>query len=391
MVENKIRIGVISPFYPPFLGGAEIVAERVTNTLLARGYAVEVQTLKHDDSLPGSETLGDLSITRHPFSYRKVLGFTDISSPSFVETVRHWDVDVVHMHSVTFPTLLSRALDGLKKRGTPIMVMPHGVFEAVSGSYKSLRALTYRFLARAVLKNLFRNVSLLGASSEFDVELLASNKIYNGRFRVLLNGVDVPELHDRSILNDEESGQGQPLNLLHVASVKPNKGHLDVLQALETLGSLYRYHVVGSGGEIWKDHEKKVKDYARSSKKAEVVFHGRVDNSERDELYRRADVVIIPSHMETFPLSVLEGMSYGKAVIATDVGGVVDMVEHETNGLLIPARESSAVASALQELTDPALRARIGREARKKIVQTFTWESVVDRYEAATLELRRDG
>lgn len=384
MVASTSRIGVLSTFYPPFLGGAEIVAGRVTRMLAERGHTLEVHTLKHDPDLPDVEHADGVRITRHPFEFRKVLGFNDVHAPSLLAAVETWEVDVVHLHSVSFPTMLARAAQRLSRRGVPVGLISHGIFEAITGEHAGVKGIAYRILAKQTLRRLFHNVSMLGALSEFDVSLLRDEGVFDGRHRRLFNGVDLPDIGEA--VAPASTGT---LDVIHVASIKPNKGHLDVLAALAQTDAAVTYHIVGSGGDIWRAHEETVRRAIASlDLGGRIVEHGRVSDERRDELYHRADVVIVPSHQETFPLSVLEGMSYGKPVVATRVGGTSDMIDDGVNGLLIEPCRPGSIARALETLRSADLRVRLGRRARAEVSERFTWDSVVSRYEELTEDLR---
>jgi glycosyltransferase involved in cell wall biosynthesis len=82
-------------------------------------------------------------------------------------------------------------------------------------------------------------------------------------------------------------------------------------------------------------------------------------------------VFVLPSHVENFPITVLEAMSAGRAVVASRVGGVPDQIEDGVGGLLVPPRDPGALAAALGQLAhDRALRERMGalnaRRARER-------------------------
>jgi glycosyltransferase involved in cell wall biosynthesis len=84
------------------------------------------------------------------------------------------------------------------------------------------------------------------------------------------------------------------------------------------------------------------------------------------ELLGSADVVVSTSHTEGLPLSLLEAFAHGVPVVATDVGGVSELVTHEVNGLLVAPRDPDATASALARLAgDEPLRLRLAAQARR--------------------------
>ncbi|WP_083939279.1 glycosyltransferase family 4 protein [Deinococcus apachensis] len=383
MVEQKYRIGILTPFYPPFIGGAEVVTERVARMLAARGHLVEVHTLRYEQSLPIEVLEGSIKVFRHPFEFIKLFGFTDIHSPSLMQAMKRLEADVVHIHSVTFPYFLAKASSHIKTRDIPSIIITHGIFETVDGGYRGFKGRIYRLLARHALSMLFSKITALGALSSFDVKILKNSHIFHGTYKILLNGVDLQRLNTPSTRSKD-----RPLKLIHVASLKPNKGHMDVLEALSQSDLNVEYHVIGSGGSLWRAHEEKFKEAITFHNLQEkVICHGRVSDEIKDQLYQESDIVIVPSEAETFPLSVLEGMSYGKPVIATRVGGVEDMIENNIEGLLIDPGKPECIVKAIYELLDPSTRARLGEAAYEKALIKFNWDVVVDRYEELTREI----
>jgi glycosyltransferase involved in cell wall biosynthesis len=96
--------------------------------------------------------------------------------------------------------------------------------------------------------------------------------------------------------------------------------------------------------------------------------------------------------MEGTPLAVQEAMASGMAVVTTETCGMIDLVENEFDGLLVPPGDSMALESAIWRLSqDPDLRARLGHAAQETM-RRFTWERTVRGVEAAcTSALRRVG
>lgn len=105
-------------------------------------------------------------------------------------------------------------------------------------------------------------------------------------------------------------------------------------------------------------------------------FLGRLDGTAVESLMRGARAVVVPSvWFENAPMSVLEAMAAGKAVIASRIGGIPEQIEHERDGILVDAGDAEQLASAMRRLADdPGLAARLGASARDRVSREFTPE-----------------
>jgi glycosyltransferase involved in cell wall biosynthesis len=105
---------------------------------------------------------------------------------------------------------------------------------------------------------------------------------------------------------------------------------------------------------------------------------GFLSREELERRYERAAVVVCPSRSEGFGIVCAEAMAHGKPVVASAVGGLVNLVEHERTGLLVPPRDPRALRAALDRLlADSSLRLRLGRAGREKIIAGYSWDRVV--------------
>lgn len=101
----------------------------------------------------------------------------------------------------------------------------------------------------------------------------------------------------------------------------------------------------------------------------------------------RAQIVCLPSYREGLPKVLLEGAACGKPLVATDVPGCREIVRHGENGLLVPARDSAALAAAIGTLlAEPATRQRMGEAGRRLVEREFSQEKVIEQ----TLALYRE-
>jgi len=113
---------------------------------------------------------------------------------------------------------------------------------------------------------------------------------------------------------------------------------------------------------------------------ASVHFPGWVRNEVKAGLMSRAGVVVLPSHFEGLPMSILESMAWGIPVVSTRVGGIPSAVTDGQEGLLVPPRDVDALGAALgMLLDDKRMRARMGAAGRARVDAEFSAESVLPR------------
>lgn len=117
-----------------------------------------------------------------------------------------------------------------------------------------------------------------------------------------------------------------------------------------------------------------------SDVRSRIRFRGEISNSDLIEAYDEADVFCVPSRFESFGLIYLEAMRAGKPIVACNVGGVSEVVEHGITGLLVAPDNSNAVYDAVKQLLcNKELRRTMGDAGRKRYEQHFTSEKMVER------------
>jgi glycosyltransferase involved in cell wall biosynthesis len=125
-----------------------------------------------------------------------------------------------------------------------------------------------------------------------------------------------------------------------------------------------------------------------------VMFAGQIDDEyERVDIVRASDLALLPSYGEALPMALIEASACARPVVATDVGGVREVVSDGVSGTLIPAGEITAIADALVELLkDRELRGRMGQAGRTLMQERFNmygWaRRLTDIYIEATSEQR---
>jgi glycosyltransferase involved in cell wall biosynthesis len=175
-------------------------------------------------------------------------------------------------------------------------------------------------------------------------------------------------------------------SILFVGRLIERKGVQYLIRALGTVRrqTPARLIIIGDGPE-----RARLEALARETGMAEhVVLRGRVSDEELRQAYATADVFVLPSVLdarqdtEGLGVVLLEAMNYSVPVIASDIGGITDIVEHDRTGILVPPGDEPALASALSRvLTNDSLSRSLGAAGRQRLHDAFSWAPIVDRWE----------
>jgi len=212
---------------------------------------------------------------------------------------------------------------------------------------------------------------------------LLAEGVPRGKVRVIHNGVEVHSHRapDRRVL---------PRRVVAVANLRREKGHDVLLRAAADVVCAFpdaHVELVGGGAEL-----QALRTLAHELGLERVVsFLGH-----REDVRSRldaADIFVLPSRSEAFPNAVLEAMAAGLPVIASDVGGVREVVRHAATGLIVPPGDPVALASAICRLmADPPLAHGLGDAARTEVTARYSFDRMIDQFEALYLtELARGG
>ncbi|SPE36615.1 Glycosyltransferase [Candidatus Sulfopaludibacter sp. SbA6] len=168
--------------------------------------------------------------------------------------------------------------------------------------------------------------------------------------------------------------------ILYVGQLIRGKGVDLLLRALAHVASDYELTIVGTGNARVKLEQL----CAKLGLEKRVRFAGWVNPDGLGEYYRSAKVVAVPSRWpEPFGMIGLEAMHYGRPVVAFNVGGIPDWLEHGITGLLVAEQDVGAMARALEQLLGDAERcAQLGRQAQERVRARFSFENYLDRLEA---------
>ncbi len=188
------------------------------------------------------------------------------------------------------------------------------------------------------------------------------------KIRSICNGIeDVSQKFERPKLDC--------LHVAYLSAMTEEKGWRDLFAVAESLCAKFANIVFDFyGGPGAGESEESLREaFANVSNPSRILWHGGVYDEAKSQVLSQADVFCLPSWTEAFPLAVLEAMSYGVPVIATQVGGIPDAVQDGINGWLYPARDREALENIIVEaILDPEKLKIMGKKNRLDFTQKFS-------------------
>ena len=290
--------------------------------------------------------IGGFPGLRHPLAFARLFRVIRRASPTIVHT---------HLQSAN---LYGRAAARLA--AVPIVIATeHNVYTQKPRRY----VMVERQLARAT-------DVLIAVSTNVQQFLSAQLALPASAIRVVRNGVaPAAPSPDRVAALRARAGDGAPIVAV-VASLTRKKGHDCLLRAIAMLrerGVACHVLLAGEGPE-----RVRLESLAADLGLGGVVqFLGALPGSA--DVLAVADLFVLPSIAEGMPLALLEAMQAGKAVVATAVGGVPEVIQPEVNGILVPPADAPTLADAMARLAASRnLREQLGAEAQRTVAREYT-------------------
>jgi N-acetyl-alpha-D-glucosaminyl L-malate synthase BshA len=364
-----VRIGISC--YPTY-GGSGIVATELAMALAERGDEVHVisYALPSRLSFLNSRTFFHEVVTPTYPLFDNFPPYSLALSTKMVEVARHAPLDVLHVH-YAIPNAVSAVMarEIVSPQPLPIVTTLHGTDVTLVGNDPNYLETTRWGILQsdavtAVSESLRRTtIEQLGISNQIDV---VPNFIDPARYEEARNGPGV-----------RRWGRPGERLLVHISNFRPVKRVLDVIGIFERVQRRIpsRLVLVGDGPDRGKAEQ-----YCREHHICgAITFIGSLPLIE--EVLVGADVFLLPSENESFGLAALEAMSCEVPVIATEAGGLPEVVAHGETGFLCPVGDVDGMAAAaLRLLSDEDLRQRLGAAGRRRAVECFSQDVIVERY-----------
>ena len=359
-----MKIALVSPYDFSYPGGVNIHVSSLSHQFTKMGHETKIIA-------PASGSVGyDSGFIRIGRTIPVPAGGTicrvSVSlrlGPKIKSILKREKFDVLHLHEPFMPMLCSAMLRFSNTANV-------ATFHAFGGNpgYRFGQPISTIMLRRRLHK-LDGKIAVSHAALEF-----ASQHI-PGYYNIIPNGVDL-NLFNPDVSPIDEFCDGK-LNILFVGRMEPQKGVDYLIKAYKKVKEEIpnsRLIIVGPGTRLLGKYKKEVE---RCGLRDDVVFVGGKPQNELPRYYKTADIFCAPATgLESFGIILLEAMALGKPIVATDIDGYREILNHGVEGLLVPPRDEKTLAWALISLlNDKPLRKKMGTNAIAKAAE-YSWENV---------------
>jgi len=369
LAGDPLRIGITC--YPS-VGGSGILASGLGEELASRGH--QVHFISYEP--PFRMQLKSPQVFFHPvvindYGLFKYPDYTLPLSVKMAEVSRDYQLDVLHLHyAVPHATaaLLARSMLPAEQRPRVVTTL-HGTDATLLGRDPGYRPAVHHALTRS---------DAVTAVSEFLRQETQRVLSFDGPIEVIHNFFK-PQTPTRS--REEvrrELGLGEEVLLFHSSNLRPLK-RIDLL--LETVAQIRPREswklVILAGGDF-SPYRGQVRELGLEDR---VIVRENVRQIE--DYLQAADIGLFTSESESFCLSILEAMCFACPSIASQVGGITEVIQDQITGLFVPFGDTEKMARAAEELIrNPARREMLGRAAQLRAETEFSANVIVPRYEA---------
>jgi len=354
-----MKIAILVYLFPPkWLAGTEIATYNLADHLARRGHEVHVIT-SHDAGLPEFSEENGFYIYRIEWPKIRFIGMI-IFWVKIYQKLRTIKPDVFHAQSVSSGIPAWAAKKFLK--------IPYVVWGQGSDIY-----LPERF-TRLTSKLILQNADAVLALTEDMKQKM--REICDREISVVPNGIDL----ERFKISSGDKKEGNAKTIIFIGRLHPVKGVQYLMEAMAIVRQQMpdvKLVIVGDGVE-----RARLEELAERLNLNDCIqFAGQVSQESIPRLMHQADVFVLSSLSEGLPVVILEAMAAGLPIVATNVGGIPDIVEEGVNGYLVNAKNPDELADRLLVLLqNDEIREEMSTNNRGK-AELYTWDKVATKVE----------
>jgi glycosyltransferase involved in cell wall biosynthesis len=379
---SDMKVLMITPSYDPIIGGTEAVVKNLAIELSRYGHEVDILTFNMDTKwhpritskynvensikvirwgafgvpITRFKLINRILSTIFYFAFTKTLNIHVLPVPGIAKIAR--DYDVLHYHDDVDLTFIIFSLLFKKRK-----LLHYHTLGETFGRYRA------NVLCRHIIKNAVR---MHVCNSRSTQDLLLSLGVPEHKTVILPNGVNTD-----LFFPDPKKKIGNLI--LFVGRFERRKGIHVLLSSLQHLNIPCRLVIIAPPSSNSK-YSREILNQIKIEKKRgrhEVEWIGAKLGNELAEWYQKASVFVCPSLREAFGITNVEAMACGVPVVASNVGGIPEIVEDRRSGILVPPNNPKKLASALETLlSNGALREKMGKRGRELILKRYSWKVI---------------
>ena len=396
----SLRIVCPTYWYPQHAADTQATyVHDINRHLVRRGHRVTVVT-PGSPSMAASESFDGVDVVRFPMelpvdlTYGRVAQsrvdfwgklarvavmahYLEAQYRATLATVRERGADVIHAHWA-IPTGPA-AVHAARRLKLPSVITMHGgdVYVNPEQGYD----FPTRWYVRPALRWTLRHAGALTAITEDCRQHALRAGAPDRSVHLVFNGTDLRRFSPAASGNGVVDPRFGSHMIFACRQLFPRKGIRFLIEAAAQLAPRFPDLKVVIAGDGFERPE--LLRLAETLGIAErVTFLGWVPNTDLPPYYRAAAVSVIPSLEEGFGIPAAEAMGCQTAVVASDAGGLPEVVEHGVTGLIVPRGDSSALAGAIGTLlADPTRRKQMGHAGRERALRLFDWDRTAERLE----------
>jgi len=383
-----MKILQVIPYFPPAyaFGGPVTGAYLLSRELVRRGHEVTVYTtnaynLSSKINIPFYRTLDGINVysfnnlSMIPVKYSKLF-ITPNLIPFTFKDIKNYDI--IHLHEYrTFQNVIVSFVS--KHYRIPYILQANGSLDYLG---RKIRKITFDLLwGYKILKNAAKLIAL----TKFEAEQYRSFNIPYEKIVIIPSTFDASKyekLLPKGKFREKYNVGSDEKIVLYLGRIHKRKG-IDILieaftQVIKKYHDVYLF-IIGPDDGFQNQLQALIKNCGIEHK---VVLTGPRYGREKLEALADADIFVMPSRYEAFSRSLREAMAFGKPVIASDVGGLRDLIKNRETGLLIePGNIEQLQSAILYLLENPDKAKEMGQRGRKWITSNFSIKKIVDAVE----------
>jgi glycosyltransferase involved in cell wall biosynthesis len=373
-----MKIALCSDWFYPSTGGVQSHIMGLSNQLTKKGHEVIIITKQPEHN--AKDKILHKNQSFRVSNIKPMIPFTKVFIPpnisEFKDILKKEHFDVVHAHHAFTPTSLA-AIMLATKENIPTVLTNHSLFYAYD-SHSFWSPFGHSLLPfRNALNKIDKIISVSHAAAKF-IEYFTDQE----NTLVIPNGVDIELFYPRKIIQNQiNSTFFHKPSILYTGRLDYRKGLHVLLRSLPLiLKKVPQAQLLVVGDGYMQHFLNLMKNYLNIQEN--VKFLGYLPNKTLPELYNLSDVFVFPSTSEAFGISLLEAMATEMPVVASNVGGISDIIEDGVNGILFKSGDERELAKAVLNMFSNPIRAKVfGKMARKKVEEIYSWPIVADKIE----------